>query len=140
MVFGTSEETYVAPGITSRLSKDRQLTRLQLPTTDAYGNLASDGGDVFRAIARANAGIAIGYALAPPQLRNDQNFGVRVGYGYFDGEGTAMGFSAIGVLAHNWIVDNGELAFTIGIGQGNSEFYDYQVNALGGGAGLQFTW
>ena len=43
-VFGTSVTTYVLPGITSASSLARQGAVDGLVTTDANGNLASDGG------------------------------------------------------------------------------------------------
>jgi len=46
-VMGTSNHTYTTPGITSALSKSRQSGPLQVVTSDAGGNLATDGGQIF---------------------------------------------------------------------------------------------
>ena len=44
VVIGTASDTYTAPGITSAASRAAQSGPLQVVTTDANGNLASDGG------------------------------------------------------------------------------------------------
>ena len=46
-VMGTTMHTYTAPGITSATSKARQSGPLEVVTSDANGNLASDGGAIF---------------------------------------------------------------------------------------------
>ena len=48
MVFGGTANTYTLPGITSAASRSSQSGAVQLVTTDASGNLATDGG-VFEA-------------------------------------------------------------------------------------------
>jgi hypothetical protein len=54
-VFGTTSNTYTMPGITSPASRGAQTGLLQLPTRDTMGNLASDGGETFKAIAKVRA-------------------------------------------------------------------------------------
>ena len=44
VTLGTEEETIRAPGITSQLSKDRQVGPTELVTSDSEGRLATDGG------------------------------------------------------------------------------------------------
>ena len=78
-VFGTAANTYTAPGITSPLSQSRQSGPLQLVTTDANGNLASDNGNVFKAIGQLRAGVAVALAAEAPSLTQRENFGMRVG-------------------------------------------------------------
>jgi trimeric autotransporter adhesin len=46
-VMGTANHTYTAPGITSATSKARQSGPLEVVTSDANGNLATDGGQIF---------------------------------------------------------------------------------------------
>jgi hypothetical protein len=46
-VMGTVNHTYTAPGITSATSKARQSGPLEVVTSDASGNLATDGGQIF---------------------------------------------------------------------------------------------
>ena len=85
--FGTTNNNYTMPGITSASSRANQTGLLQLPTTDALGNLASDGGATFMAIARVQAGVAVAMAMAPPTLAHGEKMGVRVGWGGFNSYG-----------------------------------------------------
>ena len=140
-VFGTANETYAMRGITSQESKRRQSGLLQLPTTDALGNLASDGGATFQAIAANRAGLAISLALEAPDLAAGERFGMRMGIGNFDGKAHAMGFSAIGLLGRDLVVSGDRLVFNGGIGWGNSQFMGYEQNGIvAGRAGLQLSW
>ena len=140
-VFGTANETYAMRGITSQESKRRQSGLLQLPTTDALGNLASDGGATFRAIAANRAGLAISLALEAPDLAAGETFGMRMGVGNFDGKAHAMGFSAIGILGRDLISTGDRLVLNGGIGWGNSDFMGYkQKGIVAGRAGLQLSW
>ena len=50
IVLGTSAETITAPGITSALSLSRQSGPIELVTSDANGNLATDGGSTITMI------------------------------------------------------------------------------------------
>jgi len=129
------------PGITSNESKARQSGPLQLTTTDAFGNLASDGGAVFKAIAKAQAGISIALAIEAPSLGASENFGVRVGWGNFDGGANAFGRSAIGVLCRDCFSKGDRIALDAGFGLGYSDFYGYGADGVAAGrAGLQWTW
>jgi hypothetical protein len=83
-MFGTAINTYTMPGITSTASRASQTGRLEVATTDAAGNLATDGGDIFNAIARVQAGVAIAMAIETPELSTGENFGIRFGWGGFD--------------------------------------------------------
>ena len=139
MVFGRSGEvgaggnTYTMGGVTSDDSKARQSGPLQLVTTDQFGHLASDGGAVFEAIARAQAGIAIAIAMEAPSLTAQENFGIRMGYGNFDGDANAIGTSAMGVICRNCFNPGSgdRIALDIGLGLGWSDFqgYDSQRSA-----------
>jgi trimeric autotransporter adhesin len=144
MMFGTADQSYTMPGITSDLSRQRQLGRLQLATTDAYGNLASDGGDVFKAIGTVQAGVAVAMAVETPGLTTEDNFGMRVGWGGFDGSENAahaIGASAIGVVARDIFRKGTRLALDGGIGWGWSEFKSYSASdVIAGRGGVQFTW
>ena len=82
MVFGTKDDTYRTPGITSNLSKNRQSGPLEVVTSDAGGNLATDGGQIFDdlnglnhrvdsaqpALDEAFAGVALAMASMDPDL------------------------------------------------------------------------
>ena len=132
------------PGITSQASKASQSGLLQLPTTDEGGNLASDGGATFNAIASVQAGAAIALALATPQLAAGERFGVRVGWGGFDAyqdSANAVGINAIGVIGRDLFFKNDRLSFEGGVGLGQSAFMHYDQNSVvGGRAGMQLTW
>ena len=140
-VFGTAANTYTTPGITSDLSKERQSGPLQLVTTDAFGHLASDGGAVFEAIARVQAGVAISIAMEAPSLTESENFGIRLGYGNFDGDANAIGFSAMGVLCRDCFSRGDRITLDVGLGLGWSDFQTYDSNTVSAArAGVQWTW
>jgi hypothetical protein len=139
-VFGTSSNTYTMPGITSAQSRKRQVGLLELPTTDVFGNLASDGGETFKAIARLRAGVAASLAVAPPDLARGEKFGMRLAWGGFDGA-NALGFSMKGILAENTFSKHDRLALSGGVGFGFGNFMGYRESAVvGAHAGLQMTW
>lgn len=140
-VFGTSSNTYKTPGITSDKSRSRQVGRLQLTTTDAYGNLASDQGSTFRAIANLQAGVAIALAAKAPSLPGDKNFGFRLGYGNFDGEATGVAASAIGVLCRDCFTQGDRLTLDASFGVGWAEFQSYQSDeVVSGQIGISWVW
>ncbi|MGH1406351.1 MAG: hypothetical protein ACRBBJ_07325 [Rhodomicrobiaceae bacterium] len=140
-VFGTSSNTYKTPGITSDKSRSRQVGRLQLTTTDAYGNLASDQGSTFRAIANLQAGVAIALAAKAPSLPGDKNFGFRLGYGNFDGEATGIAASAIGVLCRDCFTQGDRLTLDASFGVGWAEFQSYQSDeVVSGQIGISWVW
>jgi hypothetical protein len=141
MMFGTASTSYQAPGITSAQSLSRQSGPLQLTTTDAAGHLASDGGAVFRAIARAQAGIAIALAVEAPSLTESERFGVRVGWGNFEGDANAFGLSAMGVLCRGCFSQGDRIALDGSIGIGSSDFMSYgDDNVVASRLGVQWTW
>ena len=70
MMFGTATSTYTAPGITSAASRAAQSGPVEVVTSDAQGNLATDGGAImsqinqaFRRIDENTQGIAIALAM-----------------------------------------------------------------------------
>lgn len=139
-VFGTVSNNYTMPGITSPSSQAHQVGLIQLPTTDAFGNLASDGGETFKAIARLRAGVSVALAVTPPVLGPGEKFGMRLGWGGFDGA-NALGFSVIGVVAENLLSNHDRLAIEGGVGFGFGDFMGYHENAVSGArAGVQMTW
>ena len=141
MAIGNAAQTYQTAGITSDLSRSRQNGPLQLLTTDASGNLASDQGDVFKKIARMDAGIAMAMSMQVPSLTTDENFGLRAGYGAFDGAATAMGLSAIGVLCRDCFVQSDRIALDVAAAVGNSSFYAQDSGAVTAiRVGAQWTW
>ena len=154
MVYGTSTETHTMPGITSDLSKSRQSGPLEVVTSDAGGNLATDGGLIFagiqqnsldiqqnsldiesnrRDIKKNREGVAIAASLADPDLVGSESFGLRGTWGNYDGE-NALGFTGMGVLSRDFMGTGSRLAFGGGIGFG------LQESKVGGRAGGQLTW
>jgi hypothetical protein len=139
-VFGTATNTYTMPGITSAASRNRQIGLLQLPTSDSFGNLATDGGETFKAIARLRAGVAAALAVAPPDLARGEKFGMRLAWGGFDGA-NALGFSVKGILAENTFSKHDRFSLSGAVGFGFGDFMGYRENAVvGAHAGVQLTW
>ena len=141
-VMGTANHTYTAPGITSDLSRARQSGPLEVVTTDADGNLASDQGATFEQIAENQAGIAIAVAMANPDLVGTESFGIAANWGHFDGV-NAFAFSAMGVLDRDLFGSGERLAISAGIGFTTDEqalFGQTPGNVVAGRAGLQITW
>lgn len=133
VVLGTKDDTVTAPGITSQLSKDRQVGPTEIVTTDANGNLASDGGATWHAIGhldgkvnKAFDGIAIATAMESPQVDPGKRFGVSLSWGNFEGS------NAFAAAAKLRFTDN--IAGTAGIGYGLSE------HTVATRAGVQFQW
>ncbi len=141
-VFGNASNTYTMPGITSRASKAFQSGPLEVVTTDANGNLASDGGQLFKQVARNQAGIAIATAMQTPDLTGNESFGFKVSYGNFDVDANAIAITSAGVLGRDVLVKGDR--FTVDIGGGAGMAYGFQSNAekgiYAGRAGVQWTW
>src|SRR6185503_11071140 len=104
MAFGRETNTYTMAGIASAASRAAQQGPLEVVTTDAQGNLASDGGALQRQIDNLGRrdgeladGIAIALALQQPIFHSGQKFAGRLGYGNFDGS-NALGLSLAGVI------------------------------------------
>ena len=143
-VMGTKSDTYKAPGITSGLSKSRQSGPLEVVTSDANGNLATDGGQIFNKLdnlsRRTNensAGVALALAAVNPDLTGNESFGMTANWGNFDGS-NAFGMGFEGVVGHGWITRGDRVAVTGGFGVG---FVDGNGdNVFGGRVGGQWTW
>jgi hypothetical protein len=156
MVFGTATETYTAPGITSNLSRSRQVGPLEVVTSDAGGNLATDGGALFHELNnvkseadKTRSGVALAIAMAGPDLTGNERFGMSANWGNFDGaNGFGMGFE--GVVANDLLITGGRFAITGGFGVGfvdnghndtfGNSFGGNSDNVWGGRVGGQWTW
>jgi len=111
-------------------------------TSDRNGNLATDGGLLFDEISKVGGGVAIAIALENPDLVAGERFGLSGNIGIWEGN-VALGFSAIGVLGHNfagygerWALSGG-VGFTVkeeSFGRRGGE------SSIGGRAGIQVTW
>jgi hypothetical protein len=115
------------PGITSPTSKSRQSGPLELVTTDAEGNLASDGGEIVDGL---NQGVAIALALENPDLKGSETFGIAINGGYFEGE-----YAVAGAVMATLIESNG-VRFSLAGGGGIAP----ESGQAGGRAGFQLTW
>jgi hypothetical protein len=137
-MLGTSNHTYTAPGITSNLSRSRQSGPLEVVTSDANGNLATDGGALFRRldnfdqdVDRLESGVAIAMSAVGPDLTGAERFGLSLNWGGFEGA-SAIGGGATAVV---WRGNGSRFALTGGIGVGLEG-----EDAVGGRAGGQWTW
>ena len=139
MVFGTANTTYQAPGMDSNLSRARQTGLLGVVTSDAFGNLASDNGALYKDVARTKSGAAVAMALADPSLKELERFGLKFNWGGFDGA-NGVGFSTVGVLADNLFMNGDRLTLSGGVGWGTSTVEGYTQNVAGGRVGLQLSW
>lgn len=133
IVLGTAAETYTMPGLTSAASAAAQVGPLQVVTTDAAGNLASDGGAIFAGLAGLRRdvdtnrdGVAMAMALQAPYVPPDQSFALNSSFGFFDG---ASAFS----LSGGWRVDQ-NVQFDAGLA------YGFDSNEVGGRVGVTFAW
>jgi hypothetical protein len=142
---GTGNHTYATPGITSNLSRSRQSGPLEIVTSDAAGNLATDGGQLFNQldqqqtqidrlgndIDRVESGVAVALSSVGPDLTGAERFGLSLNGGFFEG-GSAIGGGATAVV---WRGNAARVALTGGIGVGLDD-----DDAVGGRVGGQFTW
>ena len=148
MVFGTASNTYTMPGITSAASRAAQSGPLQVVTSDANGNLATDGGAIFNNInilnsqiagiednlnrlnndvKRLDGGVAMAMALGGVYLPEHQRFAVHVDAGFYNG---AQAIAVQGIARLNQtFTANGGVAYDVN-GRGG----------VGGRVGVSAGW
>jgi hypothetical protein len=146
MAFGTAGSTYVAPGITSGASRAAQNGPLQIVTSDAGGNLATNTAaglglaslnditginarinDVDGRTTKALNGVSMAFAMAgTPWLLPTERFAVSMDYGTFQGT-NALALTAAYRLGTN-VQANGGLA------------YGANGGGVGGRAGVRVGW
>jgi hypothetical protein len=133
VVLGTSTSTYTTPGITSSASRAAQSGPTEFVTSDANGNLATDGGATFSqiqenrdAIEENRGGIALAMAMNSPYVPVDQRFALSIGAGYFEGEEATALSGAIRATE--------TLQFEFGVGSGKSN------STVGGRVGMTASW
>jgi trimeric autotransporter adhesin len=157
-LFGKANNTYTMAGIASAESRAVQTGPLQVVTTDASGNLASDGGAFQRRIdalggridslggalqrqidalgqrdRELTQGIAMAVALQQPIFHNGQNFAGRFGYGNFGGS-NAFGLSVGGVISRGAFGPTSTVTLDGGVGYGTS------TGAKSFRGGVNFGW
>ena len=137
VMLGNSTQTYTTPGITSQLSRNRQQGPLEVVTSDAAGNLATDGGSIFERLDEAESGIALAISLENPDLVAGEKFGVAMNVGFYEGA-EALGFAAQGVAGYNVFSEGDRVTFSgaVGVGFENGR----GDSTVGGRVGGQITW
>jgi hypothetical protein len=141
-VLGTSASTYSMPGIPSDLSRSRQVGPLEVVTSDAQGNLATDSGVIYDALSKNQAGVAIAMTVATPSLQSGEKFGVALNWGTFE-QSQAIGISVMGVIGRSVLTEGDRLALTGSYGGSiRSQSFGGRTtsSAHGGRAGVQLTW
>jgi len=143
-VLGTANHTYTAPGITSDLSRSRQSGPLEVVTTDANGNLASDGGVTFEQIATNTQGVAMAIAMENPDLVGGESFGIAAHWGHFN-EANAIGIAAMGVLTRDLFEDGSgarlAISGSVGFSLDDEDLFGQEAdNEVAFRAGGQITW
>ena len=122
----------------------RQSGPLEVVTSDAAGNLATDGGQIFSRLDQAakdadeaKSGVALAISMQNPDLVSGEKFGVAVNAGFYEGA-EALSVSAQGVLAQNLFTSGDRLALSGGVGFGFDNGSGDEV--VGGRVGAQITW
>jgi hypothetical protein len=133
VVLGTDSESYTLPGLPGDPSRSFQSGPLEVVTTDADGNLASDGGETFGRIDENQEGVAIAIALSDPDLFGGQTFAIKANGGYFEGS-YAVGVTVKGLLVDDIFGGGGKLTVSGGAG------YGVQEQTVGGRASIQLGW
>jgi hypothetical protein len=136
VVLGPASHSYTAPGIASAQSRARQSGPLEVVTSDTAGNLATDGGEIFRRLDDNQAGIALAMSMQNPDLAGEERFGVAANWGTFEGA-HALSVSLMGVLGEDVFAQGDRVAVSGGFGGGFQ--YGRGKDVYGGRVGLQWT-
>jgi hypothetical protein len=139
MTFGTSNQSYTAPGMNTDFSRSRQQGLLGVVTSDNSGNLASDNGALYRQVASIKAGVAIGMALSDPTLNGSEKFGMKMNASAFGGV-YGYGFSAAGVLARGILSSGDRLTMSGAGGWAQADVSGYGKSMTGGRVSAQYSW
>jgi hypothetical protein len=126
-VFGTANNTYTMRGIASDASRAAQTGPVEIVTSDANGNLATDGGRVFDELDDLEEGVAMAMALPGVGFLPDGKAGaVNASFGAYKGA-----FAIAGSAAFK-LTDNLQLDGGIAVGLDSGDF--------GGRGGITFAW
>jgi hypothetical protein len=146
MAFGTASSTYVAPGITSGASKAAQSGPLQIVTSDAGGNLATNTAsglglasltdinsinarisDLDGRATKALNGVSMAFAMAgTPWLLPTERFAVAMDWGTFQGT--------------NAVALNGAFRLSTNVQASGGLAYGANGGGVGGRAGVRVGW
>jgi trimeric autotransporter adhesin len=95
----------------------------------------------MRRLARLNAGVSIALAMQTPTLNHNESFGLRAGWGNFDGNANAFGVSMVGVVCRDCLGFVDRFTIDAGAALGTSTYYNYNSGtAVGARVGAQLTW
>jgi len=111
---------------------------LEVVTSDSNGNLATDGGSLFRSAAQNQEGVALALAAVNPDLTGHERFGITANWGTFQGS-NAFGMGLEGVLGYGVLTRGDRVAITGGWGVGFADG-GYGTDVYGGRVGAQWTW
>jgi trimeric autotransporter adhesin len=151
-MFGTPSNTYTMAGLASGESKKVQGTPTYLVTSNSSGDLAAytagqlnlaSTSDIASLQGQINAlgqrdrqladGIAMAIAMAQPVLLSGQTFGLRLGYGNFDGT-SAGAVTAAGVVSRGFAGPTSSIVIDGGIG------FASESSTTTGRVGVTFGW
>ncbi|MGD9924021.1 MAG: YadA-like family protein, partial [Pseudorhodoplanes sp.] len=119
--------TYTMRGIASDASRAAQQGPVELVTSDANGNLATDGGRIFDELDDLEEGVAMAMALPGVGFLPDGKAGaVNASFGAYKGSFAVAGSAAF-KLNENIQLDGG---VAIGLDSGD----------IGGRGGVTFAW
>jgi hypothetical protein len=117
VTIGTGLHTYTTPGIVSDLSRMRQDGPVELVTSDAAGNLATDNGEFIKTLDEHTSGIALAMSMENPDLAGPETFGVAGNWAVYDGA-SALSVSAMGVVGYDLFMDGDRVAISGSMGFG----------------------
>ena len=123
-MFGTTQNTYTMPGITSYASTAAQSGQLGLVTSDASGNLASDPG-LYNQILKNREGVAMAMAMSGFWVPEHKTMSAALNVGTWDGAWAVAG--NIGGNINNHLSVTGALSIS-------------ETGLIGGRAGGQVSW
>ena len=140
VVIGGATNTYTTPGIASAASRAAQVGPVEIVTSDANGNLATDGGAFSGALGSISGdvrrnrddirenrdGVAMALAMQAPSLAGAENFALSGAFGAYAG---STAFAASGAVR---ISPNAQLDAGLGVG--------FDENRVGGRVGVTFKW
>jgi trimeric autotransporter adhesin len=146
MAFGTASSTYAAPGITSAASRAAQSGSLQIVTSDAGGNLATNTAaglglasltdinsinarisDLDGRATKALNGVSMAFAMAgTPWLLPTERFAVAMDWGTFQGT--------------NAVALNGAFRLSTNVQASGGLAYGANGGGVGGRAGVRIGW
>ena len=135
IMMGTKSETIIAPGMNSSTSRDRQVGRLGVVTSDNYGNIASDNGALYSELASLKTGVVMSMALGDPILSGDDRFAVKMNTSAFDGS-YGIGVTAAAVLHDR----DATLIVSGGVAWAQANEFGYSRDQGAARASMQISW